>query len=850
MGDIAKGAVAVGVAGAVAAGMVVAGKAMTSAHKEEKSKVQKPVEVVQTDKKQPAGKFPDTPFFIIERKTDTEFACLKETKETNLTVTTVREAAEDIQKWFGSVVEKVSTVLENSNDSEARVESEKVIAQAELEVSSRIESLKKSVATSSTASAVSEESLDGFFSKMQTSVQSQLGAVKTLVLEGSGRDKASLKTTLTTITVEFSEKVSTEVVSLEEDVIVVADEEVQPGHQTKPVTINIGPSTTITETSKVEHTVETVSITTIETTKTEISSWLSRVVARVTESSQETDVTAIEKITTEAQGELAVIIDKAKASCGGKASAERSFATTLEWIQTVAISQLTVLKDVVVQSSSGDKADLKARLENLMVASKKQMEQVLEVHIVTEGSSGVSQKKVTVVQETEVQIQKRTRQEMLAVVEWTKSKLQLWLETLIKNIRAAIRTEGGDVKKTIQVLIKNSQAEVDEILQSAKSKLLTFGGSLSIAGVQASTVTAVANAQGQALNCIDNLKLAVATQLSTLHEVIVRVPTQDVSLLEERLTARLGLVKHRVEYSLGQTADVVISAALEGKTVTVVETADIPKSFSDVRVFAFDLVGTITDYQSSIAKLWQKIVQSKQNSKLQKIDVNGLVTEWHMHFLERKKTSSESLSDDGLLRVILLELLKQRSVENDLSNAEIDALCSGWRSLSLFADVSAGIRRLKQQRHGQMITVAFSDAFSTRSMIEMARACCLCWHAQFSAEMFAASGSSVVAGASQLLALDGPQQLAIVSSNPSVLEAAKVQGFHTVLVRRSGAVAGGRFDAELDGIDMLAESYEAMMDVYDHASNEDVQRPQRTWFQRVVDTAVDAAETVERTVIG
>jgi hypothetical protein len=144
--------------------------------------------------------------------------------------------------------------------------------------------------------------------------------------------------------------------------------------------------------------------------------------------------------------------------------------------------------------------------------------------------------------------------------------------------------------------------------------------------------------------------------------------------------------------------------------------------------------------------------------------------------------------------------------------------------------------------------------------MKVARHAGLNWHAQLTGDVFAAciardnftdirsTSTTVLSNAAMLCCLKDPSELAVVSSNPEILQAAKQNGAKTVLIDRQESIPAQDFDIHFDGLDIFAESYEAFVET---KAVTKVEAPvTRSWFQRVVATVADAAETVTNAVIG
>lgn len=304
--------------------------------------------------------------------------------------------------------------------------------------------------------------------------------------------------------------------------------------------------------------------------------------------------------------------------------------------------------------------------------------------------------------------------------------------------------------------------------------------------------------------------------------------------MNERSTWILTRTKHHSEKTLQHTTESSISAAFEGKTITWVETAQIPESFGSVKIFVFDVLGSVIDIQGSLLAAWTKLSEKKKGS-MARLNAREVIQKWYTLFLEEKKIQGKDSKDRELIRITLLRVLKEHSIDCLFSEEELQFLITAWERLDIFGDASASIRQLKKNN---IYAVAISPELSTRSMMTLARHGCLCWHSQFSSDVATTTvdAHALLESTSELLDLENKSEFAIVSSNIATLEAAKKQGMHTILIDRQDAHADKQqqFDAIFDGLDVLAESYQ---DFYDNHTKQLAQS--RSWFQRVIDTVDD-----------
>jgi hypothetical protein len=454
------------------------------------------------------------------------------------------------------------------------------------------------------------------------------------------------------------------------------------------------------------------------------------------------------------------------------------------------------------------------------------------------------------------QAQKETEKALSYAVIETQNKLSSWYNVFfgrIKAIKFSPSDNGAQYKKEVENVISSSLEEAALIIKEAKSSF-EFKYTVS-ANCPSEVDFTVKNSQKQALESLDSIYTIVTEQTSVIQEV---VSTTDFPLIQEKISIIEEQSRRKTQAALEATPQTAISAGFEGKTVTWVETASVPSSFKDVKVFAFDLVDTVVNYRASISKAWYKIVKQKKNAcTLSSINVEGLIVRWYYLYLEYRMKAKHTEMDISILLTTLKLVLIEYSISNSFEDSELKTLCSAWLSLELFDDASASIRKIKQL--DGVYAVAISHAFTIRTMMDLARSGCLCWHAQFTADMFAActinNGTSpdvtVVSNTAMLLGLNKASELAVVSSNPMILEAAKSYGSKTVSLNRFSSAHETKhsFDIEFDGLDIFAESFQTFFETKVITTKVEVP-VSRSWFQRVISTVTETAETVSHAIVG
>ncbi|KAI9494791.1 hypothetical protein BDB00DRAFT_871066 [Zychaea mexicana] len=759
-----------------------------------------------------------------------------------------KSTAKDTQKWFYKlIVVKFTQLLESSADRlYVNGETEHIISEAEIEVNDKISKLQQ---------GTSSEHLDVFFSHLRTTFSAQLSDIKSTILEGPWQNAAEQESALYEIATRLNEQIAAHVsavqtaVTEEEIVVGENDVDVEVKHEESAVAKSEDKGKTAVNAKKPakKQPIQLVEVTKIEAVKTDVNGWLVRLVERIKTCCKQTDIdvsAAVTTLLTEAQQELDTMIKSTKSGVSTETDVEYNFSVTLETIFVTAISQANISKTIAIHG-----VDVDTQLDNVVMVSKKQVDKLLQVHIVDEKTGESSYGAVILDSKTETkeEIQAHIQKELTLAIQDTKTKLILWLDLLVKNIHTSVQREGGNgchVATEVQLLLEDANQQIENIINAAKIQIVAAGDEQALLRKDATVAGHVSYARNQALYCIDQIKFTLYSQTASLKQVVSCTDSRDAATFEERVFSRIALIKDRLTHSFDYATGVTVSAAFEGKTVAWVETTKMPESFAGVRAIAFDLVGTVTDFRASFTAAWSATIKYKKAEGLHKIDTVAFADKWHALFLERKGADGKQ-QDQVLLRATLVELLASHDIkEGAFTDAQLDKLVLVWRRASLYKDVAAGIKRVKHLNHGTP-TVSFSQQFQTRTMVDLARHGCLCWHAQFGADMFAGLSSEQFVGTvSNLLALDDTNELAVVSANPDVLNAAKSSGAHTVLIHRADHnTSQQEFDLEVDGIDMLAESFEALFDQKEaqkQQAGSTTAEAGRTWFQRVVDSASSA----------
>lgn len=199
------------------------------------------------------------------------------------------------------------------------------------------------------------------------------------------------------------------------------------------------------------------------------------------------------------------------------------------------------------------------------------------------------------------------------------------------------------------------------------------------------------------------------------------------------------------------------------------------RDFSQIKVLAFDIFGTIVDWHSSI-------VQEIKIMNLE-IDANQFALDWRAGYRPAiDKVLAGELqwtSIDDLHRMILDDLLIQYHIHT-LNEEQITHLNHVWHRLMPWSDSIEALKQLKEK----YIICTLSNG-NIRLLVDMAKHAKLPWDYIFSAENFRAYKPSpkTYLGVAELLNVR-PEQVMMVAAHHSDLEAARECDLYTAYIER------------------------------------------------------------------
>ncbi|MBY0521528.1 MAG: haloacid dehalogenase type II [Sphingomonas sp.] len=231
---------------------------------------------------------------------------------------------------------------------------------------------------------------------------------------------------------------------------------------------------------------------------------------------------------------------------------------------------------------------------------------------------------------------------------------------------------------------------------------------------------------------------------------------------------------------------------------------------AEVKIFAFDVFGTVVDWRTSIAREAAAVFAREGRAD---IDPAGFADAWrglYQPAMEAVRSGRRPFTRlDILNRETLDTLLAAHNLV--LDEAAAQDLAFAWRRLDPWPDSVAGLARIKARY--PIVTLSNGNIALTMAM---ARRAALPWDAILGAEAVQAFKPMPEAylRTADLLGL-APDELCLVAAHHSDLTAARACGLKTAYIDRpmeyGGAVAPDRhmaqdWDWSVPGIDALADS--------------------------------------------
>ncbi|MCP3728079.1 haloacid dehalogenase type II [Paraburkholderia sp. CNPSo 3272] len=228
-----------------------------------------------------------------------------------------------------------------------------------------------------------------------------------------------------------------------------------------------------------------------------------------------------------------------------------------------------------------------------------------------------------------------------------------------------------------------------------------------------------------------------------------------------------------------------------------------------VRALLFDTFGTVVDWRGGLISSLDEWGKARGIAA----DWPRLVDAWRMAYppsLQRVRTGEREWA---VLDVLQLESLQKLALELGiigLDDAAADEMVRMWHELPPWPDSVAGLQRLRTR-----YVIAPLSNGHVALLVRMAKTAGLPWDAIFGADVFRhyKPDPETYLGASAFLGCQ-PDEVMLVASHPSDLDAAAKCGLRTCYVSRPLEYGAGRvveaipkpghFDLMVDGLEELA----------------------------------------------
>ncbi|KAF8591338.1 haloacid dehalogenase [Ramaria rubella] len=232
----------------------------------------------------------------------------------------------------------------------------------------------------------------------------------------------------------------------------------------------------------------------------------------------------------------------------------------------------------------------------------------------------------------------------------------------------------------------------------------------------------------------------------------------------------------------------------------------LPPSFREIQALVFDLMGTCTDWHTSILTTMRRYPLP---TPLVDSDLPALASAWRAGFFETIFKSfnmgEESLDIDTVHANVLDKLLESSGVDDDIWTADVRKdLVQAWHFQQGWPDSVHGLHKLK---NSLMIVVLANG--TTRLQLDIIRFSGLPFHTLFSSQLLQATkpNAGIYHKALDLLALP-PAQTAMVAAHAYDLRAAAKLGMKTIYIQRTTEdpqedmnIVRAEVDLFIDGID-------------------------------------------------
>jgi 2-haloacid dehalogenase len=224
--------------------------------------------------------------------------------------------------------------------------------------------------------------------------------------------------------------------------------------------------------------------------------------------------------------------------------------------------------------------------------------------------------------------------------------------------------------------------------------------------------------------------------------------------------------------------------------------------FSDIRVLAFDIFGTVVDWRTGVIEEFAAIARERNL----KVDPGLVADDWRRRYRPAMDEVREGRAPwalmDELHRGTLLEVIRKFSLDA-LTEGDIDRLVLAWHRLPPWSDSSAG---LSEMRDHYILTTLSNGGMAL--LVDLVRHGYLHFDCVLSSELVRSykPDPRVYQMVPSLLNVRA-EQVMMVAAHADDLAAARGEGLRTAFVRRPQEWGTGRVEEPDFPVDIKAKDF-------------------------------------------
>ncbi|KZT12049.1 haloacid dehalogenase [Laetiporus sulphureus 93-53] len=230
---------------------------------------------------------------------------------------------------------------------------------------------------------------------------------------------------------------------------------------------------------------------------------------------------------------------------------------------------------------------------------------------------------------------------------------------------------------------------------------------------------------------------------------------------------------------------------------------NLPPALSGIEALVFDLMGTCTDWHTSILSAMR---EHPPPPPLKDADLPSLALDWRtafFRFIFASFNAGEQAPDIDVVHARTLdELLREKGVSNEVWDTHVrEKLVKAWHLQTAWPDSVEGIRRLKER-----CTVVVLANGTTRLQLDIIRSARLPFDTLFSSQILQATKPDPLIYRKALESLGlRSEQTAMVAAHAYDLRAAAKLGMKTVYIQRRTEDPDEDMKAVREDVDMFID---------------------------------------------